>query len=50
MTQLADTRIDVLEEELKMDACKFLKEWEYLVLTGYVLASYMDWKCRNVWA
>ena len=33
MTQLGKTRIYVLEAELKMDASKTVKEWEYQVLT-----------------
>ena len=38
MAQLGETRIYVLEAELKMEASKTVKEWEYWVLT-WLLAS-----------
>ena len=33
IAQVGETRIYVLKAELKMDACKTVKEWDYWVLT-----------------
>ena len=48
MAQLGEKRIYVLEAELKMDASKTVKNENIGSEPGYMLARYMDWKCRNV--